>query len=676
MRTASGTRGFLPEIQALRAVAVTLVVLFHLWPHRFTGGYVGVDAFFVISGYLITSHLLREVDATGRLDLAAFYARRARRLLPASLAVLLACLVAALFLLPVELRAVNAKEILASAFYVQNLYLATKAVTYSASNDVASAVQHFWSLSAEEQFYLFWPSLIMASLFIARRWLRRRTTTSIGMSLLGLTLLSFAFSVWFTDTHQSAAYFITPTRAWEFGLGALVVLGQRRWSVSGGGRLVLRWAGVAGLAVAGLTFTEATVFPGYAAALPCLATAAVIVAGDTGARDPLSALVRARATQWLGNVSYSVYLVHWPLIVFTPYVLGSVLSWPAKVGVIGVTLVLAHLSKRYVEDATRYVPVLVRSPRRALSAALAGMLVIGVGVGASLAQAQQQEDQLAQAIAQGGPRPCYGAAAMARRVDCPQAVTADATTPVVQADAPWGNLPGCHVVPGTPLAVRCYWGTGTPSKTVALVGDSHAEQWRTTLAPIARRRNWAFIEIYRGGCAASYASPVMFEGRPQAPDHCLGWSHTLTTRLREFRPSLVLTTAFVRATQFGAGRSGAQGFLDLWSEWQKFATVAVLADIPGTGGKNQPQCLAIHAGNPLACSTDRATALPDDDLDKAVRLSSRSAHPVRLVDLNRYFCDRPTCYAVIGGVPVYYDSDHMTRRFAVTLTPYLEAALT
>ncbi len=374
MRRSSGTRGFLPEIQALRAVAVTLVVLFHLWPHRFTGGYVGVDVFFVISGYLITSHLLREVDATGRLDLTAFYARRARRLLPASLAVLLACLVAALFLLPVELRAVNAKEILASAFYVQNLYLATKAVTYSASNDVASSVQHFWSLSAEEQFYLLWPSLIIGSLFVARRWLRRHTTRAVGATLVTLTLLSFVFSVWFTSTNQSAAYFVTPTRAWEFGLGALVVLGQRRWSVSDRGRLVLRWAGVAGIAVSGLTFTEATAFPGYAAALPCLATVAVIVAGDTGARDPLSALVRARVTQWLGNVSYSVYLVHWPLIVFTPYILGTVLSWPTKVGVIGVTLVLAHLSKRYVEDATRFMPLLIRSPRRVLSAALAGML--------------------------------------------------------------------------------------------------------------------------------------------------------------------------------------------------------------------------------------------------------------------------------------------------------------
>ena len=675
-RVRQDTRGFLPEIQALRAVAVTLVVLFHLWPHRFTGGYVGVDAFFVISGYLITSHLLREVDATGRLNLLAFYARRARRLLPASFAVLLACLATAVALLPVELRAANAKEILASAFYVQNFYLATKAVTYSASNDVASSVQHFWSLSAEEQFYLVWPGLIIASLFVARRWVRRRTTTTIGVSLVALTAVSFGFSVWFTNANPSAAYFVTPTRAWEFGLGALVVLAQRRWNVASGVRFGLRWAGMVGLVVAGLTYTQGTAFPGYAAALPCLATAAVIVAGDTGPRDPLSRLVQAHPTQWLGNISYSVYLVHWPLIVFTPYVLGSTLTWTNKLAIIAITLLLADLSKRYVEDAARHVPTLVRSPRRALVAALAGMLVIGAGVGGSLVGVQHQEDQIALAIAQGSPAPCFGAAAMAARIGCPQAVTADAATPVVKADAPWGNLPGCHIVPGTPLTTRCYWGSGKPAKTVAMIGDSHAEHWRVAVGAIARKRNWEVIEMYLGGCAANYAPAVMFEGRPQTPQRCQDWSHRVTAHLREFHPSLVLTTAFVRATQFAPGASGPQGFVDAWSDWQKFATVVVLQDIPGTAGKNGPQCLAIHSGDPLACSTGRSTALPDDTLDQAVRLSAQSAHPVRMVDLSRYFCDRSTCYAVVGGVPVYYDEDHMTRRFVRTLAPYLEAALT
>ena len=207
---------------------------------------------------------------------------------------------------------------------------------------------------------------------------------------------------------------------------------------------------------------------------------------------------------------------------------------------------------------------------------------------------------------------------------------------------------------------------------MALIGDSHAEHWRIAVATIARKRNWELIEMYLGGCAANYAPTVRFEGRPQAPERCLNWSHRVSAHLQEFHPSLVLTTAFVRATQW-APATAAQGFLDIWRDWQKFATVEVLADVPGTGGKNGPECLAIHAGDPLACATDRATALPDDELDQAVRLTARSAHPVRLIDLSRYFCDRSTCYAVVGGVPVYFDDDHMTLRFGVTLAPYLQA---
>ncbi len=167
-------RQFLPEIQVLRAVAVMLVVLYHYWPGTLTGGYVGVDAFFVISGYLITSHLLREVDRTGTVRLLAFYARRARRLLPAAIVVLVFVSLGTILLLPTDLWTSTAHELAASAFYVQNLWLASKAVTYSASNDVASPVQHYWSLSAEEQFYVVWPSLIIISCLVARRWLRGR----------------------------------------------------------------------------------------------------------------------------------------------------------------------------------------------------------------------------------------------------------------------------------------------------------------------------------------------------------------------------------------------------------------------------------------------------------------------------------------------------------------------
>jgi peptidoglycan/LPS O-acetylase OafA/YrhL len=266
--TDRASRQFLPEIQALRALAVTLVVVYHFWPGTLTGGYVGVDAFFVISGFLITSHLLREADRIGTVRLWAFYARRVRRLLPASVFVLLFVALGTFLLLPTDLWSSTAKEVTASGFYVENLWLASKAVTYSASNDVASPVTHYWSLSAEEQFYLVWPGLIIISCLLARRWLRGRTTTTVGGTLLAVTLASFAFSVWATQTQRAAAYFITPTRAWEFGAGALVVLLMRQWAPPPALARLFRWLGIAGLLAAAWFFSAATPFPGYAAALP------------------------------------------------------------------------------------------------------------------------------------------------------------------------------------------------------------------------------------------------------------------------------------------------------------------------------------------------------------------------------------------------------------------------
>src|SRR5665647_2055469 len=346
---ARASRSFFPEIQVLRAVAVALVVLYHYWPGTLTGGYVGVDAFFVISAYLITSHLFREADRTGTVKLWAFYARRARRLLPASILVLLFVAVGTFLLLPTDLWASTSHEITASGFYVQNLWLASKSVTYSVSNDIASPVTHYWSLSAEEQFYMVWPGLIIISCLVARRWLRGHTTTTVGFTLLAVTLGSFACSVWATRTHPSAAYFITPTRAWEFGAGALVVLLMRTWAPPLGLARLLRWAGIFGLLGAAWSYSGTTPFPGSAAALPVMATAAIIIAGDTGRADPSDVVFRLRPVQWLGNVSYSMYLWHWPLLIFAPYALGHALNTPELLVLMLLALVMAGLSKRFVK---------------------------------------------------------------------------------------------------------------------------------------------------------------------------------------------------------------------------------------------------------------------------------------------------------------------------------------
>ena len=663
------SRSFLPEIQVLRAVAVMLVVLYHYWPDTLTGGYVGVDAFFVISGYLITSHLIREVERTGSLKLWAFYARRARRLLPASIFVLLFAALGTFLLLPTDLWASTAHELTASGFYVQNLWLASKAVTYSASHDVASPVLHYWSLSAEEQFYLVWPSLIIISLLVARKWLRGHTTTTIGFTLLLVTLSSFAISVWATQTHRAAAYFITPTRAWEFGAGALVVLLMRTWAPSLTLSRVLRWLGMTGLLASAWLFSNATPFPGYAAALPVIATAAVIVAGDTGRADPSDRVFRLRPVQWLGDVSYSVYLWHWPLMVFAPYVLGHNLRTPELLALLLLCLVVSGLSKRFVEDAMRFWPRLTRTPRATLLAAGAGMLVIALVSGTQVFAAGVQEQRTAALLADVSDNPCFGAPAMENRAKCPEALTARPVAGVTKADAPWAPQAGCHATGSNPPSLTCFWGTGKPSRVVALVGDSHAEHWRGALHRIAQAKNWQIIEMYSSGCPASDARSVIFERRTRDGELCRTWTAKATTALKALAPNDIITTAYVQENVFDPADSGPAGFERVWREWLTFARVTVLRDIPTTANHNGPQCLAVNADKQLACSNPRAKVLIDDDMVRAARMMR---HEVSLVDLSDYFCDDKRCYAVIGGASVYYDYDHMSLQFSASLaTPLL-----
>jgi len=661
-------RQFLPEIQALRAAAVMMVVIYHYWPGTLTGGYVGVDAFFVISGYLITSHLLREVDRTGSVKLWAFYARRARRLLPASIVVLLFVAAGTFLLLPTDLWTSTAHEVTASGFYVQNLWLASKAVTYSASNDVASPVTHYWSLSAEEQFYLVWPGLIIISCLVARRWLRGHTTTTVGFTLLLVTLGSFAFSVWATQTHRAAAYFITPTRAWEFGAGALVVLLMRKWAPTLALARTLRWLGIVGLLAPAWLYSNATPFPGYVAALPVIATAAIIVAGDTGRADPSDLVVRLRPVQWLGDASYSIYLWHWPFMVFAPYVLHHNLNTPELLALMVLALFISGLSKSLVEDAMRFWPRLIRTSRASLLAAGVGMLVIALVSGTQVFAADRREQQTVAVLADVSGNPCFGAPAMENRARCPEALTALPLAAVTKADAPWAPQPGCRGTGSDPSVLTCYWGTGKPSRVVAMVGDSHAEHWRSALHRIAKAKNWQVIEMYSGGCPPTDARSVAFERRSRDGDVCRRWTAKATAKLKALRPDDVITTAYAQQNVFEPADSGPAGFERVWREWLGFTRVTVLRDIPTTANRNEPQCLAINAGKPQACANPRSTVLIDDDMMRAAR-PMRSE--VNLVDLSDYFCDARRCHAVIGGASVYYDYDHMSMQFSASLAPML-----
>ncbi|WP_318247165.1 acyltransferase family protein [Microbacterium commune] len=687
---------FRTDIQALRALAIGLVVLNHLWPVRLTGGYVGVDVFFVISGFLITGHLLGEMTRTGRVRLGAFYARRVRRLLPAAFLVLTASLLLLVVFIPYPRWDRNAWEIAASAGYVENWLLAAMSVDYSALNDAASLVQHYWSLSVEEQFYIVWPLLLLAAVALAGHRTvdsgspdrGARVTTALVIVVVGIGLLSFAASVLYTIAAPSQAYFATFTRGWEFAVGGVIALLGSRIRLSRLGANLFSLAGFASIAYSALSYDHATSFPGYAAVFPVLGTAAVILAGTSHEALWHSRATALRPVQWVGGISYSLYLWHWPLIVTAPFALGSEASTLSKIGVLVLALVLAELTKRFVEDTGQRWTFWRASTRRAMLLMITGMIVIGAMVAGVLVWhgARTEADRPpAQVIAS----PCEGPAALMPHASCKDAFDTVDYTVMTQkneyfhAPAECGDFLPILSYGEKRTTIECDFSEGRPgARRIWLVGDSHAQQWQGALFDLARDRGWVVTTSYFGGCPAADITFRGFRGEwaPSDAELCMRWSRELADRVAEERPDLVLT-AMASRLQFADDGSGTssfdqmtRGLVNYWTRWaDRGIPVLALADPPFNSEVRSPDCVLLNVDDPRECARPRAEAQPADPVIAAA--GAAQTERIKALDLTDRFCDAELCYAAVGGVPVYYDADHLNLEYARMLRPELEAAV-
>lgn len=674
-------RAIRPEIQGLRAVAVLLVVAFHLYPNRVPGGYVGVDVFFVISGFLITSHIHREVVVTGTVRLRRFWARRIRRLLPASLLVLAVSAVAALAFVPATMWGQTARQIAASALYVQNWALAADAVDYMAADNVPTVAQHYWSLSVEEQFYLVWPVLILGLVALHRR--ARGGPSALRAVLAGglgvLAAASLVWSVLATYRDQSQAYFVTPTRVWEFAAGAMLAL------LAGGAwrpawwRAPLAWAGVAAIVAAGLLFDQATLFPGWVALLPVLGTVAVILAGGTPGRHTPAWWLSLRPMTFVGDVSYSVYLWHWPLIVVWPFVTDTSLRTVDKALIAVATILLAWASKVFVEDPGRTRPFLAAAPWRAFVFAGAGMAVVVAGMAGVQGEVDRRAEASAERLRALEASGCLGPGALDPARDCgpPQGEGELLPPPEVVArqnvDVAY---PGCQAGIEGDGITRCEIGAPreTAERTIALVGDSHTTQWFPAFDELGRERGWHVVTYAKASCPFTAAERLLPDEQTDAATRgCHAWGQAVLDEILDSDVSFVVTAAFSAAYEWRApdgtrlADPGPDGFAAMWSALTaEGIEVFPIADVPRTQGENVPNCLAAHRDR-MACAVPREEALPGSAL---VAAAERAADDrVHLVDLTDRFCDALTCYPVVGDLIVYRDYSHVAADYARALVP-------
>ena len=661
------------DIQALRAAAIALVVVNHLWPEHLTGGFIGVDVFFVISGYLITSHLVRELESTDRIRLMRFWSRRAVRLLPAALAVLVFCAGAALVWAPITLLEATFVQIGAAALYVLNWVLSATAVDYFAQGAGQTMVTHLWSLSVEEQFYLLWPLVLLATYVVARRARKRRSVLLV--MLLAVAVISLAWAIYNTSVLPSSAYFETSGRAWEFAIGGCVaLLPVIRENIRL--RLVpLTWVGWAAILTAAVTLDGDSGIPGASAMLPVFGTALLIWIGEFESDWSPRPLLQFRPVQLLGELSYSVYLWHWPLIVLAPQIIGRDLFARDKVILIAITIALAFFTKRFIEDPIRFGPTLRKlAPPTVLAIAVAATLVIFCAATIVVASVGERGVTAAESLydLSADPGPCFGAQANLSGDECQLSNDlGDREYLLSRASIPnitLSNGSYCQQLRGKSEVLTCSFGVpeGEQEVNVALIGDSHAGMWAPALDAVAPELGIRVTAYLDSACPATLDPGVIgaYSHIAIQQSACEEWRmKAISDVAADPDIDVVITSARDRNYRFadGAPDSGA-GYASAWTSWLEAGKrVIVINDTP-LYPFSVPECIAAARSLEDPCTAASIIGLPPGPM--ALAAHSISDPNLRFVDYTRVFCDDEECHSVVGGLPVYVDFEHLSESFA------------
>jgi peptidoglycan/LPS O-acetylase OafA/YrhL len=696
--------GFRTDVEGIRGLAVIVVVLFHAGLAGLVGGFIGVDVFFVISGFLITGLLLREHERTGRIGLLQFYARRARRLLPAAIVVLVATLVVALNVVdPLDRPAVGLDGA-SAALSIANIRFALASGDYFSSVATPSPFLHYWSLAVEEQFYLVWPAMILLVVGGLRGVGARRRITG---ALVVIIAVSFAANLFLTDAAANWAFYSLPTRAWELGLGGLLAVGSVALARIPGPIVgIAGWLGLGAIALAAVTLDSSLAYPGAAALLPSLGTVALI-AGGTRRLGP-GRLLSIAPLRFLGKISYSLYLVHWPILVLAPLVIGSEPDDIARMGLVGLSIGAAFASWALVETPFRRVrATLAIRPGRTVSIGLAAILAVvvlaaGPTLGVAPAQGVAAADpalvvtpeptdeawpdepaalvpqKLPTATPEGSVVPTQTPAAagvvdVANRGAIPAGVKP--TLAKARSDEDRLRNDGCLAFERVTEPPDCAYGAKDATLTLALVGDSHAAQWFPALARLAAHEGWRVVTFVKVSCPF-IDLPVRNLSLKREYRECAEFDEGSIARLNALKPDLTLVSMSRLATHplHAADDTVATMGAAIGQMIARLpGRTAIIVDTP-YAKRDIPGCLSSHKDDTDACAIARKTAF-SGDLGE-VEAVAAAASGAAIIDLTSRICvGDGACPVVVNGLIVYRDEEHLTATFARSLAPALGTAI-
>ena len=670
-------------------MAVLLVALTHAGVGFLPGGFVGVDVFFVLSGFLITGLLLAEARAKGSVSLVDFYVRRARRILPAAALTLLVTDVSAFYLLNFVRARDAVQDSLYAAGFSANFRFSARGIDYFAQGQPPSPLLHYWSLAVEEQFYFVWPALLSLVLFgfalkrrhrsVGTRQLRR-----LLLVVVSLAAISLCWSMRQTATLPAAAYFSPLTRAWELGLGAALAVGASSLArVPSAVRLAMGWAGLAAIAAAAVGFTAQTPFPGYAALLPTVGTALAIAAGIGSTHSRLAAerLLSLRPMCIVGDRSYAFYLWHWPVLILAAGYAGHALSLPAKLGLLVGAFLLSCASYALVENPIRH-----RARSRAATGAVFAVSMAavlgsaGICLGAIAREQQRFETPPASAalaapatlvstrttVGADGALPDVVAAVQAAQRGDP--IPSGLTPPIDHL----GSIPAQYAMPrgcisqdasSKSTSKICRVGRPASRKLIVLIGDSHAMMWLPAVLEMAWLDDWAVVPILRTGCMPNRW--VTGEG----PAACRLWYHWAIGQVSRLHPTVTLVGGSVPERQSPVARAATDGVIAMASALRPFGSVVVIGD-PESLSQSPLDCLLSRHASMATCTT----TWPSSSLRLYDAVAARAKQlGAGFLATRGFVCFDRECPAVIGHTIVYRDNNHVTAAYSAQVADAFRA---
>lgn len=639
--------GYRGDIEGLRAVAVLLVIGAHAGVPWLAGGFVGVDIFFVLSGFLITGLLLQDVEATGGIRFGDFYVRRLRRLFPALLLMVIVVSCAARVVLAPGEQVEQAKTATATVFWVSNIRFVLAQLDYFSPGSESNLFLHTWSLGVEEQFYLLWPVLLWWALGCRHG---QRNITHLKWVMIGVAILSMSACLFMTAREQPMAFYMMPARAWQFAAGALIWIYFRNerefiapkntgYAVSVG--FWLGWLGLGMVAGSTFAFDAHMAYPGWRSLLPTFGTVAVLVSGLLTPSRGISAVLAWRPLQAIGQVSYAWYLWHWPILLLGYAVTESRSPLTRAIAVV-VSFALAIVSFWLVERPVRHSAWWLGHRRLALAGVAAVMVATGIlavqwGAKAWLQSRGPEFQRYAKA----------------------------------HIDAPGIYGMGCDDWYHSDRVVLCTFGSADAAHTAVLMGDSVAGQWVPAFADIFQRHDWRFIVLTKSSCPMVDAS-FFYERIGREYTECTAWRAKALQQVASLKPDIVVlgsaaTYGFTQA-QWVNGTDSVLGVLS-----KAAAQLYVLRGTPHLPFDG-PDCLAIRHGRPAWLgSTQTCDAPVMDEHGELVfnwlrQASSRFAN-VRMLDMNDVVCPLGQCMAERSGTIVFRDSQHLTASYARSIAP-------